>query len=59
MEQYECESNAEIPKHIAHFLLQQKKEEATRILEREALNDLFRDLEPGQYFGPYPHNSLI
>ena len=36
----------ELPQHVLKFLRQKAEERAMRILEREALNDLFTDLEP-------------
>ena len=48
----------ELPQHVLKFLRQKAEERAMRILEREALNDLFTDLEPWQNLGVYPINSF-
>lgn len=54
----EHESDGELPRHITHFLLIQKEEKVNRILEREALNELFDKIEP-QYSGIQNINSLV
>lgn len=48
----------ELPQHVLKFLRQKAEERAIRILEREALEELFRDLEPWQNLGVYPINSF-
>jgi len=47
----------ELPQHVLKFLRQKAEERAIRILEREALEELFRDLEPWQYFWALPINT--
>lgn len=56
MEKLEYEDDT-IPRHVAHFLLQQKREQVVRAIEKEERkhfdDDEARQLEPGQTFPGY------
>lgn len=56
MEKLEYQDDT-IPRHVANFLRDKKREEAIRVLERQERatldDDEMREIEPGQTFGGY------
>jgi len=56
MEKLEYEDDT-IPRHVANFLAQQKREKVAQIVEKEERkhfdDEEARQLEPGQYFPGY------